>query len=213
VTPSTKRCSSIFDLGPLTPKIDSPKFDQKSHITRLVWQIDRRCLRLIGCFRGWPIQWNHVQCCEANPCCYGNDISANFGLFYDKIAHESSGMPHRPDTFGPTIGDDQRGRPLLPRQRHLRQARSLIAYRLVCLFVCLYVRHAHSNRFFFFVSRWNRAISWPSVVHDKSYKTLFFEFRYVAMATKFGLFCKNFKLILLFCFPMESSHFLAFSSP
>ena len=23
---STKRCSSIFDLGPLTPKIDSPKF-------------------------------------------------------------------------------------------------------------------------------------------------------------------------------------------
>jgi len=33
--------------------------------------------------------------------------------------------------FGPTSGYDQRGRPLLPRQRHLRQARSLIAYRLV----------------------------------------------------------------------------------
>ena len=26
--PSTKRCSSIFDLGPLTPKIYSPKFAQ-----------------------------------------------------------------------------------------------------------------------------------------------------------------------------------------
>ena len=49
--PSTKRCSSIFDLGPLTPKIDSPKFGKKSPITRLVWQIERRCLRLIGGFR------------------------------------------------------------------------------------------------------------------------------------------------------------------
>ena len=26
MTPSTKRCSSIFNLGPLTPKIYSPKF-------------------------------------------------------------------------------------------------------------------------------------------------------------------------------------------
>ena len=33
---STKRFSSIFDLGPLTPKIDSPKCDTKSPITRLV---------------------------------------------------------------------------------------------------------------------------------------------------------------------------------
>jgi len=28
MTHSTKRCSSIFDLGPLTPKIYSPKFAQ-----------------------------------------------------------------------------------------------------------------------------------------------------------------------------------------
>jgi len=28
MTPSTKRCSSIFDLGPLTPKIYFPKFAQ-----------------------------------------------------------------------------------------------------------------------------------------------------------------------------------------
>ena len=84
VTPSTKRCSSIFDLGPLTPKIDSRKFEQKSPITRLVWQIDLRCLRLLGGFRGWPIQWNHVQCCGTDPCCYGNDISANLGYFSTK---------------------------------------------------------------------------------------------------------------------------------
>jgi len=48
----TKRCSSIFDLGPLTPKIESPKFGTKSPISRLVWQIDRRCLGLLGFFSG-----------------------------------------------------------------------------------------------------------------------------------------------------------------
>jgi len=46
----------------------------KSPISRLVWQIDRRCLHLPGGFRGWPIQWNHAKCCGADPCCHGNDI-------------------------------------------------------------------------------------------------------------------------------------------
>ena len=45
-----------------------------SRVSRLVWQIDQRCLRLPGGFRGCPIQWNHVQCCGADPCCHGNDI-------------------------------------------------------------------------------------------------------------------------------------------
>jgi len=27
-----------------------------------------------GGFRGWPIQWNHAQCCGADPCCHGNDM-------------------------------------------------------------------------------------------------------------------------------------------
>ena len=36
-----------------------------------------------------------------------------FGLFFDKIGHESSCMPHTPDMFGSTRGDDQRGRSLL----------------------------------------------------------------------------------------------------
>ena len=131
MTPSTKSCSSIFDLGPLTPKNDFPKFDQKSTITRLVWHTDWRCLRLLGGFWGWPIQWNHVQCCGSEPVA----MATKFGLFFDNIAHESSCMPDRPDMFGTTSGDEQRGRSLLPRQQHLRQARSLIAYRLVCLFV------------------------------------------------------------------------------
>jgi len=40
--------------------------------SRLVWQIDRRCLHLPGGFRGWPIQCNHAKCYGADPCCYGN---------------------------------------------------------------------------------------------------------------------------------------------
>ena len=52
MTLSTKRCSSIFDLDPLTPKIYSPKTKicTKSPISRLVWQIDRRCLAYQGVF-------------------------------------------------------------------------------------------------------------------------------------------------------------------
>ena len=53
MTPSTK-LSSIFDLGPLMPKIYAPKFAH-NRLSWLVWQIDRRCLGLRGGFRGWPI--------------------------------------------------------------------------------------------------------------------------------------------------------------
>ena len=52
MTPSTKRYSSIFDLGPLTPKILLPKICTKSPITRLVRQMDRRCLGLPRGFSG-----------------------------------------------------------------------------------------------------------------------------------------------------------------
>jgi len=122
--PLQKRCSSIFDLGPLTPKTDSTKFEQKSPITRLVWQIDHRCLRLIGGFRGWPIEWNHTKCCAVDPCCHGNEIWA-------KIAYNSTCTADRPQMFRPSRGfsgmaDSMQpckilyGRPLLPWPRHLR---------------------------------------------------------------------------------------------
>jgi len=120
---STKRCSSIFDLGPRTPKIYSPKFGTKSPISPLVWQIDRRCLHLPGGFQGWPIQWNHRKCCGVDPCCNGNEIWA-------KIAYNSTCTAHRPQMFRPStrfsgMVDSMQpckilnGRPLLPWQRHL----------------------------------------------------------------------------------------------
>jgi len=47
----------------------------------------------------------------------------------------------------------------------------------VCLSIRLSVCHGQtSNRFFFFVSRRNRAIFWPSVLHVALYKMLFLDF-------------------------------------
>jgi len=69
-----KTCFLQFLIWARIPKIDSQKFGTKSPISRLVWQIDRRCLGLLGGFRGWPIQRNHRKCCGADPCCHGNEI-------------------------------------------------------------------------------------------------------------------------------------------
>jgi len=44
------------------------------------------------------------------------------------------------------------------------------------MYACPSVCHKHC--FFFFVSRWNRSICWSSVLHDKNYKTLFFDLRF-----------------------------------
>ena len=62
-----------------------PKICTKPPISRLVWQIDRRCLDLPGGFRGWPIQWNHAKCCGADPCCHGNEVCARRG---DPVAYQ-----------------------------------------------------------------------------------------------------------------------------
>jgi len=61
-----------------------PKICTISPISRLVWQIDRRCLGLPGGFRGWPIQWNHAKCCGADPCCHDNEMWARRG---DPVAY------------------------------------------------------------------------------------------------------------------------------
>ena len=65
----------------------------KSPISRLVWQIDRRRLGLLGGFRGWSIRWNHVQCCRADPRCHGNDIWPRHG---DLIAYR---LVHSPESL------------------------------------------------------------------------------------------------------------------
>jgi len=63
-------------------------------------------LRLLGGFRGRPIQWNHVQCCQPTLVAMATKFGQIWAIF-DKIAYKSVCMPDRPDTFGPTGGDDQ----------------------------------------------------------------------------------------------------------
>jgi len=72
----------FFDVWFKPPNAQNllPKICTKSPVSRLVQQIDRRWLGLIGVFRGWPIQWNHAKCCGADPWCHGNE----FGLFCTK---------------------------------------------------------------------------------------------------------------------------------
>jgi len=56
---------TFFDFWFKLPNAQNllPKICTKSPISQLVWQIDRRCLGLLGSFGGWPIQWNHAKCC------------------------------------------------------------------------------------------------------------------------------------------------------
>ena len=78
----------IFDLGPLMPKIYSWKIGNctKSPISRVVWQIDRRCLGLPGGFRGWPIKWNHAKCCAmATKFGLGSEIQSPTGLVLSQL--------------------------------------------------------------------------------------------------------------------------------
>ena len=52
-----------FWFSPPNAQNSLPQICTKSPVSRLVWQIDWRCLGLSGGFRGWPIQWHHAKCC------------------------------------------------------------------------------------------------------------------------------------------------------
>jgi len=87
MTPSTERCSSIFDLGPLNAQNLLPKICTKSLISRPVWHTlahRPQMFRPTRGFSGWLIQWNHAKCCGADPCCDGNEIWARGG---DPVAY------------------------------------------------------------------------------------------------------------------------------
>jgi len=79
----------FFDYGfrPSNAQNLLPNICTKSPISRLVWQIHRRCLGLPGGFRRCPIKWNYAKCCGADPYCYGTkfglgaEIQAPTGLF------------------------------------------------------------------------------------------------------------------------------------
>jgi len=83
-----QKCCLRFLIRPPNAQNLLPKICTKSPISRLVWQIDWRCLGLPGGFRGWSIQWNHAKCCGptivAMAMKFGLDaeIQSPTGLFY-----------------------------------------------------------------------------------------------------------------------------------
>jgi len=79
MTPSTKRFSSIFDLGPQTPKIYSPKFAQNRQYGQLVWKIDR----MFGPTSGFSGMEPRIML-WGRPCCHSNEIWAKRG---DPVAY------------------------------------------------------------------------------------------------------------------------------
>jgi len=119
-----KRCSSIFDLVPLTSKIYSAKF----LMARVWWKL--------GSLHTQRLAWHHC------------DVITYYQSWMSMARHTCHNSIHGTTMLANEI---------------------LVTYRLVCLSVC----HKH---YFFLLSRWNRAISWPSVFHDKNYKTVFSNF-------------------------------------
>jgi len=61
------------------------KFGTKLAITRLVWKISPRSLRISGGFRGRAIEWCQSNSTTTDPCCHGNEI-------WDKIGYNSACM-------------------------------------------------------------------------------------------------------------------------
>jgi len=71
---SAKRCSSIFDLGPLTPKIYSPK------LALWTWVIELVIVHMDECHGSVTCAHKDLHVGGADPCCHGNDIWARRGV-------------------------------------------------------------------------------------------------------------------------------------
>jgi len=105
---STKLFFSIFDLGPLTPKIYSPKFKIAQITYNSACMIGRP--DMFAPTRGFSGVADSMEPCTmlwGRPLLPWQRNLCKFGLFFDKIAYKSACMPDKPDMFGPTRGDDQ----------------------------------------------------------------------------------------------------------
>jgi len=102
------------------------KFETKSSITRLVYDISRRSLRLTRGFQGRANEWCHTNSTTTVPGCHGNEI-------LDKIGYNSSCVGNITEMFAPSRGFSRacywmtsdkfchKNWPWLPWQRNLRQ--------------------------------------------------------------------------------------------
>jgi len=87
---TTKRCSSIFDLGPLTPKIYCQKLFLHKIAYKSACMADRP--EIFGPTRGFSGMADSMEPCKilwADPCCHGNKIWASRGdpVAYGLVSH------------------------------------------------------------------------------------------------------------------------------
>ena len=89
-----------FCLRPPNAQNLLPKICTKSPISRLVWQIDRRCFGLPGVFGDG--RFNGTMQNVLGPTLVA--MATKFRLFLHKIAYKSAYMAERQEMFGPTRG-------------------------------------------------------------------------------------------------------------
>jgi len=110
---STKLFSLIFDLGPVTPNIYSPKFALAQITYNSACMTDRP--EMFAPSRGFSGMADSMEPCTmlwGRPLLPWQRNFGKFGLFFVKITYKLACMPDRPDMFGPT-GETTRGRSLL----------------------------------------------------------------------------------------------------
>ena len=100
---SSKLFSSIFDLGPLTHKIYSPKFGTKLPKSACMADTPEMFGAAIG-FSGMADSMEPYKMLWGLPLLPWQRNFGKFGLFLHKIAYKSACMADRPDMFGPTRG-------------------------------------------------------------------------------------------------------------
>ena len=133
-----------------------PKICTKLPITRLVWQIDRRCLP--GGFQGWLIQWNHVKCCGPTPVAIttkfalGTEIQSPIGLHCSILAEMGFKKPVL--TFaGDALAIKYKNDAIVL----LHQANSLNSLLTFNTFACTACQHhKHYRGYCYYQLRWKR---------------------------------------------------------
>jgi len=160
-------------------------------------------LRLIGGFRGWPIQWNHVQCCGPTPVAMATTFGQIWAIFRQN--RPSVVLYARHTRY---VWAYQRRRPAGPTfvAKATTSETGTESHRLpACLFVCMSVTLIQIDSSSLFLDGIE-----PFLGHQlsmtKATKRCSSNFDMLPWQRNLGYFCKNFKL-LLFCFWMESSHF------
>ena len=81
----------------MTPVAMATKFDTKSAITRLVYEISPRYFRLIRGFRGQAIECGRRNFKKTDPGCHGNEI-------WNKMSHNLTCMGNITEMFARSRG-------------------------------------------------------------------------------------------------------------